>query len=497
MPRRNLKFILWTTALVAWTLMPGTAKQKERNRTGSRRHREEIREALDIPLTAELTLVTVNRRRKTLGWRGRIQKLILCTSSALLVWALLPGTAIDRGFFALTSRGFAKPPFFMTGKGSHESPYTLRTPIMQAAAPSDTLTDITISDDPDRVFQTSPPSPVDFAIILKNLRRLGRESVAIGMPLAWQETDVISLAALDQQLDALPSVVTSAPLSRGPVPSPLPPAFRRASVAVSEIHGDTRSLPIVNRVSIPDVVLGSTTSMAGFSTLESEPDGGFPHLLARWDDRVVFSFHLLAALADLKVPPSHIEIHTGQFISLGKDGPYIPIDEYGRLATKPPVREASHSIAAQELIAAPDDFLSGRRTGTVLIRSGMSAEDDVSLRFSEAIIPTVSLLVDPSGSSASRAFTRLPLVSELLLIASLISLMHGLGNFPKTSGRLAMAGLAGFFLILHFTLFATTGKWLPTLPVLAAVCVAIPLTARQRPEFLLTEGSLCFPSTNR
>jgi hypothetical protein len=37
--------------------------------------------------------------------------------------------------------------------------------------------------------------------------------------------------ALDQQLDALPTVVTAAPLSRGPVSSPIPPAFRRASPA--------------------------------------------------------------------------------------------------------------------------------------------------------------------------------------------------------------------------------------------------------------------------
>lgn len=497
MPRRNLKFILWTTALVAWTLMPGTANQKERSRIGALRQREKIRVALDIPLTEERTNAPSNHRRKARGWRGKIPKLILCPVAALLGWALLPGTAIDRGFLALTSRSFAKPPFFITGKGSHESPYTLRTPIMQASALSDPLPDIAITDDPDRVFQTSPPSPVDFAIILKNLRRLGRESVAIGMPLAWQETDVISLAALDQQLDALPSVVTAAPLSRGPVPSPLPPAFRRASVSVSEIHGDPRSLPLVNRISIPDVVLGNTTSLAGFSTLESEPDGGFPHLLARWDDRVVFSFHLLAALADLKVTPSRIEVRVGQYISLGKDGPYIPIDRYGRIAIKPTVREESGSIAAQELIAAPDEFLSGRRAGTVLIRSGMSAEDDVSLRFSEAIVPTVSLLTDPSGTSASRTFTRLPVVSELLLIASLISLMHGLGNFPKSSGRLTMAGLTVFFLTLHFTLFATTGNWLPTLPILAAISVAIPLTARRRPDFVITKSSLHIHTPSR
>ncbi len=409
----------------------------------------------------------------------RFLKLILCAASALIMWALLPGTFIDRGLFSLTARTFANPPFFLTGNGSHDSAYKLSILKRQATTPADTLPDIAITDDPDRVFQTSPPSPVDFAIILKNLRRLGRESVAIGMPLAWPEPDVISLMALDQQLDALPSVVTAAPLSRGAIPSPLPPAFRRASIAVSEIHGNGRDLPLVNRISMPDILLGNTTSLAGFTALESEPDGALPHLLARWDDRVVFSFPLLAALADHKVSPAMIEIRLGEYISLGTDGPFIPIDEFGRLAFAPPSSKSSSSIPAEALIDAPDDFLTARRAGTVLIRNGMSAADVSSLRFSAALVPTVSLLADPSGTSTSRAFKRIPRLAELLLIASLICLLHGLENFPKTSDRRALVVLAGVFIILHFILIPGTGTWLPTLPALAAILTAIPLTARR------------------
>lgn len=407
----------------------------------------------------------------------RLLKPILCAAAALLAWAIFPSTFIDRGLFSLTARTFAEPPFFITGKGSHEQPHTLRTLNTQAAPTADPLPDIAITDDPDRVFQASPPSPVDFAIILKNLRRLGRESIAIGMPLAWPEPDVISLMTLDQQLDALSRVVTSAPLSRGAIPSPIPPGFRRASLAVSEIHGNTRNLPLVNRVSIPDVLLGNTTSLAGFTALESEPDGGRPHLLARWGDRVTLSFTLLAALADHEVSPAQIEIQMGKFISLGKDGPYIPIDEFGRLAFVPPSSDTSASIPAESLIDAPDDLLTDRRKGTVLIRNAMSAADEASLRFSESLVPTASLLANPSSTSASRVFHRIPLLAELLLLASLISLLHGLGNFQKTDKRHAIAILAGILVILHFILIPATGTWLPTLPALAAVLIAIPLTA--------------------
>lgn len=405
----------------------------------------------------------------------RYLKLIICALSALIAWAILPGTFIDRGLFSLTARSFAEKPFFIAGTGIHKSAYTLRTLKRKNASSSTPLPEIAITDDPDRVFQTSPPSPVDFAVILINLRRLGRDSVAIGMPLAWQQTDIISLMALDQQLDTLASVVTAAPLSRGAVPSPLPPAFRRASIALSNINGNTRNLPLVNRVAIPDVVLGNKSSLAGFTLLESEPDGGLPYLIARWDDRVVLSFALLAALANHGISPDNIEIRMGEFISFAKDGLFIPIDEFGRLTFAPPSSDSSAAIPAETLIDAPDDLLADQRGGTVLLRNGMSAADIPSMRFSEALIPTVSLLADPSATLISKPFKRIPLVYELLLIASLICLLLGLENLPKICTRRALIILAGIFVILHFILVRGTGTWPPTLPALAAILAAIAL----------------------
>ena len=407
-------------------------------------------------------------------------KPFICALAALLAWVFLPGTVIDRGLFLLTAHTFAETPFFISGNGSSESPHTLRTLNRQSTPNSDPLPDIAITDDSNRFFQSSPPSPVDIAIILKNLRRLGRDSVAIGTPLAWPEPDVISLMALDQQLDALRTVITAAPLSRGPVSSPIPPAFRRASLSVSEIHGNSRDLPIVNRVSIPDVVLGNTTSLAGFTALESEPDGGLPHLLARWDDRVIFSFPLLAALTDQKVSPETVEVRMGNYISFSKEGPFIPIDEFGRLAFKPPTSDGSASIAAEFLIDASDDFLTDRRAGMVLIRNGMSAIDEASLRFSDSLVTTVSLLADPAGTCTSRAFIRIPWLPEVLLIASLICLLPGLGRYEKTSDRHTLLVLIGVIVILHLILVPSTGTWLPTLPALAAILTAIPFTARRK-----------------
>ena len=110
----------------------------------------------------------------------------------------------------------------------------------------------------------------------------------------------------------------------------------------------------------------------------------------------------------------------------------------------------------------------------------MSAADEASARFSDSLVPTVSLLADPSGTFASRAYNRIPWPSELLLIASVLSLLHGLANFPKMGGRLALTILAGVIVIIHLKVVPVTSTWPPTFPALAAVLAAIPFTAARK-----------------
>ncbi len=414
----------------------------------------------------------------------RLKIFFTCEAVALLVWLLIPGTAIDRAFFSLTAKTFTKTEHFISGEGTNEKPFALHT--LRDSPPDITSklpVDVVIGDDPEKVFQSSPPSPLDFAVILKNLRRMGRDSVAIGMPLSWADPDVISLTALDQQLDAFPSAITSAPLSRSPVPTAIPPAFRRASVPLFAITGDTSLLPVVNRIPIPDVVLGNKTSLAGFSTLESEETTGAPYLLARWDDRAVLSFHLLSALSRYKVPPLAITVRLGERISLGPDGPFIPIDEFGRLSFQPPELPASKlfPIRAEALIDAGDDFLRTIPAAPVLIRNGLSTADPAAIRYAESLVPTVALLSDPEGTSQSRLFHRPPWYVELLLIASLLSLLYGIENYPFLRGKRPLAVLAVVLLILHFILVPLTSTWIPSIPLLACTLTAIALASVPAP----------------
>lgn len=410
----------------------------------------------------------------------RKKSILVSAAVALAAWWVFPAAGIDRTLFQLTTKPTAKSGSFTSGKGTEDEPFTLHS--LRDIAPdiSESLPlDIVFSDESATYFESSPPSATDMAGILKSLRKLGRESVAIGMPMVWADPSVLYLTALDQQLDSFPKVITSAPLSRRPETSPIPSAFRRASIPLSGIKGNSQLLPIVNSVTIPDVVLGNKNSLAGFTSLESEGATDHPYLLARWDDRAVLSFHLLAALDHFHAAPSEISVHLGKWISLSPDGPFIAIDEFGRLRVRPPQVSppAKSTIPAENLLLAPEDLFAGRPSGPTLIRSSISTTDPTAAAYSDSLAASVGILSDPEGTTQSRRFPRLPWRADLLLIASVLSLLFGFGNYPFLSGKRPLVILAGTLFILHFVLVHATSTWLPTFPLIACTLAAIPYAA--------------------
>ncbi len=412
---------------------------------------------------------------------------ILCTSivGCIACW-LIPGTSVERYAFLITTIPFTGPQSVIDGNGSAEKPYAHKTTKPLDFKKISRPIDITITDDPNQIFQSSPPSPVDFAIILKNLTRLRRDSIAISIPLTWTDPETIPLAALDQQLDAIPNLITSTPLSRGSVPSPIPPAFRRASIDLSQVHGNTALVPVVNRIPIPGILLGNEKSLAGFTTLESEPDQKSLPLIAIWDDRVVLSFHLLAALNHLQVPPSSIEIHLGRHIYLGKKSCYIPIDSYGRLSLFPKAFKTIQTkpLPAEELLDAPEQTFPKDTFKPIIIRNTHSAQDLPSIEFSNSLIQTITLLSNPSNGFSIKYYTNLTKDVELLFMAALLCLIFGIQNFCYgRDARRPLIALTAAIIIIHFLIVHLTATWLPTLPALLTLSVAIFFTRRKSNQY--------------
>lgn len=367
----------------------------------------------------------------TLGWGSQVSAL----------------RAVEASFSRLVVAAALAPPYLIEPGSKPDEAWVARrltpAPLTRGAQ------FLSIGDDAQRIFESTPPSAGDYAVILSQLQRQGHSKVAISLPMAWDDTDPIALAALDHQLGAFPLALCACPLARGISPQPIPPALARASVATASITGNPRLLPVVNRTANSSIMLGSERTLAGFTLLENEDPPDFARhlaggaldvaLLARWDDRVVLGFPLLVAMAHAQVSAEELIIELGKFIRLGENGAVIPIDAFGRFQLLPAVP------AAKEELAAPVESL----------LEALVAEEKTNV----AITPQRAPIILRDERSTSRG-------PEAGFAATLGDLIFALEASPLPTGRLvfkhpprwaeavllvALAALSSLFLRLNRT----------------------------------------------
>lgn len=415
--------------------------------------------------------------------KRRFWVLLGAAATALACWWLIPGSRLDRAAFASVARAFANPPLFIAGHGSPAAPWTLRTfAAHNQTDPRQAPVVVSLGDDPEGFFQSSPPSPIDLAVILTNFQRLGAKRATTAAVLAWSAPDPMGLAALDKTIGRFDSLVMAAPLSRGAVPGPMPPAFRRASIAVAAVHGDPAALPVVNRIPLPGVILGGDNTLAGFQVLDSEPASKFAPLLARWEDRVVLALPVLAVLQQRDLTVEGLEVRLGEYLKLGPDGPTVPIDRYGRLATPFKALAPRARIPAEALIDGGADLLPGTAPQPVVLRDDRSAAEPATRAFSKQLPAVIAAIASDTGLAPARAYPRLQTGLEFATLLALAYALAALCGLPAFSRRLAYLALATVCLIAQCLAAGSASIWLPGLPALAAIASAwlvagmVPLT---------------------
>ncbi len=409
----------------------------------------------------------------TSSFHRRLRALLI-SAAALAVWVVVPGTGVDRAAFTTVAGSFVNPPLFVTGQGTRADPWKLR------AFSTDSKLDrrnapviVALEDDPGGFFQSSPPAPIDLAVIFTNFYRLGAKKAASAAVLAWETPDPVGLAALEKSLSRFDSLVMAAPLSRGAVASSMPPAFRRASIPLAAVQGNTSSLAVVNRVPISGVILGGEDALAGFSVLEAEAgDGGSP-LLARWEDRVVLGFPLLAVLQRLDLPTAGVEVRLGQYLKLSTNGPIVPIDDCGRLTTPLKPISGYAEISAETLVDGDDDLFPKQAPDPVILRDDRSAAEPATRTFSQNLSGLIAAIASNEGLAEVREYPRLAPVWEIEFMAVFVvvlTLLCGAADFTRRLGFLVVAGVC---LTAQWAALGMASVWLPGLAVLAAILAAL------------------------
>ena len=417
--------------------------------------------------------------------------LVVSAATGYGVWKHIPGTNFDRIAFTTVASGFENPPLFVSGHGTYDAPWKLRSFAERNASDrKQAPVVVSLDDDPDHVFQASPPEAIDLAVILSNFHRLGAKKAAVASVMAWDKADPVALAALDKSLRNFDSLVTAAPLTRGPVAGPMPPAFRHASIPMTAVSGDVSALPLVNRVPFSPVILGEDNALAGFSVLEMEAaqTRSWP-LFARWEDRVVFSFPLLVVLQRLDLKPDDVSILLGKFIKLGNDGPLLPIDRFGRFTLPPKPVAAYVEISAAELIDGHDDLFPKEAPDPVILRDDQSAAEPATQAFSKSLAPLVAAIASDTALATERPFPRLPVRWEMALLGAMALLLTAFARFGELPRSVAAIGLMGIAIAAQWMALGTASLWLPcsALAAMAFVAAVVELAIPDKADLLLEE----------
>lgn len=370
------------------------------------------------------------------------------------------------------------------GTGDHDDPRRARgAPSRVPAGDLQPPRFLSITDDPQGLFETRPPGPIDLAIVLKKLHALGHRRISSSALLAWENPDPIAAGALDHELGRFDPAVIGAPLGRGLSDEPMPPAFERLSVPLARIKGDTGNLPIVNRVSLPGVRFGGDSTWAAFTRLENQAappfaDAGYSvpvPLLARWGDRVVLALPLAHTMARFDVSADQLEITPGTDIRVGESGPIIPIDIQGQTPVRPETADNAVVIPAEELVRPDKEETPAELqpdTVPLLLRDDRSKAPAAAREYSAHLGEILVALDRVPRAGLPNTIPRPHTVFELLLLGVLAGFAGGILQLPRKLLHPGFAVLVIGPLLVSLLLLSTFHSTPPPLAMLGGPLAA-------------------------
>lgn len=344
---------------------------------------------------------------------------------------------------------------------------------------------IQITDDPDHIFEHTPPSPLDYAVLMESLRNRGFNRVILATRMTWDDEPGLEAEGLSGRLALFQSSVIAIPVTRGATAQPLPDALQRALIPFSKITGNYKLIPIVNQVSLSAHAGGGTQTLAGFDKIESSPasEGGIP-LLAHWEGQgLIPSLELLSVMMAHDVSPSDLIVHSGKYIRLGKDGPVLLLDAYGQTprpsSAAPWMTEVS--LKAETLITQKSETPVTDRTQACLIHAVGEKTISTSLLSATRMNDLLALAKTSPVPGAAKAYRRLPRWAEIVIIIDIVLAACWFAGFTRWNRHLAFALTAAFFLPLLLAMMDITQHWFGLSAPLATLITAwlIPVSQRK------------------
>lgn len=322
---------------------------------------------------------------------------------------------------------------------------------------------VVVTDDPERIFESTPPSALDYAVLLESLHNLGYRNVNITTRLNWENEPGLLAQGLDLRLGMFDSAVIPLAVTRSPAQGAMPEMLERTLVKPRHILGDASLVPLVNRISLTPQFTGKAKGvLAGFHSIESSPPTpGRTAMLARWGDAgMIPSYELLTIMQAHAIPPAQVRIHCGSHIRLGKTGPVIAIDAYGQASAKNPTsnNQMLTPLRADHIITREKSATTLPHIATVFADGKLVAPTNaIAAGRLDAAMAMAHAFPVPGDSVLYR---RLPLWAEVIVLLDLCVVIFWLRGMTRGDQHLGFALAAAFVPVLLYALMGTTQHWM-------------------------------------
>jgi hypothetical protein len=331
----------------------------------------------------------------------------------------------------------------------------------EVAPPSHTALDFVvceIDDDPEGVNAFGLYHPADLAITLSNLKEQGVERLFISTHLHWPEKDLEETNTLATSIKRFQSVVVTAPLRRQFKSEALPPEWLKSSIPASQVEGPTELLPVVNALAVSPSVLFPDNVYAGFSQLESEQASESVPLLARWEDRIVFSAPLLALMQHCRITPEQLQVRPGEWIRIGNTGNIIPIDSFGHFHPDPAFSKKTPPRTLTSALSGEASIIGATQPEAILTATGEKTSEFEAIGSPYFKLSQLAFTTRVSGA---KTLHRIPLWAEILLIDVVAILCAWFLAYRAWRRNIAFAIAVLAILLVFLTLYHTLHYWSP------------------------------------
>ena len=346
------------------------------------------------------------------------------------------------------------------------------------------VTLLTLDDSEESVIQDWPPSPLDYAVILNNLKQYDPKLIAIEPSLEFlgQEEGLIetlrtACLAFNQQ-----SLLLSAVCQMDRSIDPTIEKGENFFDIIDSVNGDTTNIPEFTRInSLPNqrfAAMGLPIAFTRIDLADNNNDEGiykFP-LIARIGDKIVPSFVLKAIMLDFNIKADQVIINIGDNIKLG-NRKTIPIDNRGHVQIYPALQE-DLSIEKINLLTVPPGELDGKYklllgNRIIIIGNNQNSESIKNIpfrnnsRISNAEHMALAISTIQSGLFISEVSKNKKILiwSILILIGAMILKSHSLKAFSRI-GLLII-----IYLSFSMLLFQSNGQWASPIAPLALFIV--------------------------